>query len=384
LNVIPKPLDKVTKEDIESLMQNRVAEGREVEYKSVLPSGADGDKKDFMADVSSFANAAGGEIYYGVTEAGGVPTAIDGLVIADRDAELQRLDNMLRDGIDPRLPGVEMQFVDGFVAGPVLVIRIPKSWMSPHMVKYQNWSRFHSRNNSGKYLLDTAELRSAFSLAEALPEKIKRFRDERLSQIMARQTPVVLVDRPCLVLHLLPVSSFGRHDEIPVGKLPRLQPIGSYHWDRRVNIDGVLTFSNQQGNVPGSPDYCQVYRSGRIEAVYADIVQDQGDAGYITSRLYEVKLVDAVRSYLTAMKDMGIGLPVFISMCILGAKGAKMYASGAVFAIDRPILVLPDRLLEEYDADVPKLMKPIFDSVWNACGFEHSFNYTEGRWNPQY
>ena len=33
------------------------------------------------------------------------------------------------------------------------------------------------------------------------------------------------------------------------------------------------------------------------------------------------------------------------------------------------------------DEDISKLVKPIFDSIWNACGFSHSLNYNkEGIW----
>lgn len=32
-----------------------------------------------------------------------------------------------------------------------------------------------------------------------------------------------------------------------------------------------------------------------------------------------------------------------------------------------------------------QLLKPINDSIWNACGFERSFNYTkDGEWKPKF
>ncbi len=51
--------------------------------------------------------------------------------------------------------------------------------------------------------------------------------------------------------------------------------------------------------------------------------------------------------------------------------------------IDRPVLVLPDVLIEDYTVNVPTALRPIFDAVWNATGFDRSFNYDEaGNWNP--
>ena len=53
------------------------------------------------------------------------------------------------------------------------------------------------------------------------------------------------------------------------------------------------------------------------------------------------------------------------------------------FPIDRDVVLIPEIIIEEYDLNSPQLLKPILDSVWNACGFERSLNYTkDGEWNP--
>ncbi len=36
--------------------------------------------------------------------------------------------------------------------------------------------------------------------------------------------------------------------------------------------------------------------------------------------------------------------------------------------IDRDTVLLPDILIDSLNVDVPQVMKPIFDAVWNACG----------------
>jgi len=131
--VIPKRFENITKADIDALVTNAVAEGRTIDYKRTLPGGTDDEKREFLANVSSFANAAGGDILYGVEEDKGIPTAANGLPGIDPDAEILRLDNIIRSGIEPRVPAVQIKAVDGFSAGPVMVLRAPKSWSSPHM-----------------------------------------------------------------------------------------------------------------------------------------------------------------------------------------------------------------------------------------------------------
>ncbi len=136
-----KPFDEITKEDIERLVTDQRREGREIDYKQKLPGGSDGERKEFAADATSFANAAGGYIIFGVTEqkdaAGkntGLPASIDGLANVNADQEVLRLESMLRANVDPIIPGCRFKDVDGFPNGPVILLHIPRSWAAPHMV----------------------------------------------------------------------------------------------------------------------------------------------------------------------------------------------------------------------------------------------------------
>src|SRR5947207_5309229 len=99
--MIPKELDTIAKEDIDALITNAVSEGRTIEYKEQLPGGSDEDKKEFLADASSLANAAGGDLIFGVGEkrdangkSTGVPEAAEGLVGANVDGEKRRFEDI--------------------------------------------------------------------------------------------------------------------------------------------------------------------------------------------------------------------------------------------------------------------------------------------------
>lgn len=89
-------------------MDNQVPESKTIEYKESLTDNPDSDKKEFLADVSSFANAAGGYLIYGMRENSGIASELCGLESIDADAEIRRLDNIIRDGIKPRIPGVSL------------------------------------------------------------------------------------------------------------------------------------------------------------------------------------------------------------------------------------------------------------------------------------
>jgi len=388
--MIEKPFDSIEKTDIEALQANAVPEGRSIDYKRTLPGNTDSEKKEFLADASSFANAAGGDLIFGVVEDEGVPVHIPGLGGIDPDKEILRLEETVRTGVDPRIPGVQSKAIEGFAEGPVIVLRVPNSWASPHMVTFKGTSRFFTRCSAGKYPMDVTEIRAAFALAEGVPKRIQAFRDDRLGKIMAGSTPVPLEPKPVLVVHLLPVSSFSSEIVIDQGDLDsnlvHLRPIGSSGWNNRFNLDGVVTFSPPRGDESRSRDYCQIFRSGRIESAYADIIRERDGTGWIASVAYEQDIIRAIDSYLDSLKALEVPLPIVCLVSMVGVKGARMWTrSGMVWRgavpIDRDVLVLPDVVFESYDDKALRILRPVFDAVWNACGYQRSFNYDEdGNW----
>ncbi len=196
-----KPLADLGKDDLNLLVTNGVAEGRSIEYKRELPvRGADGTR-EFLADISSFANGSGGDMVFGVVEADGKPQSIPGLARINADQEIARLESLHRDGIEPRLRGVHMRAIEGFSDGPAIVVRIPRSWAGPHMIKGS--PRFYSRNSNGKAPLDVTEIRTAFLHSLGLADRIREFRDDRIGRILAGETPVPLTSsaRNRIALH---------------------------------------------------------------------------------------------------------------------------------------------------------------------------------------
>jgi predicted HTH transcriptional regulator len=151
-----KPIDSITESDLQSLIDNQTAEQKTLEYKQALPVGTMESRREFLADVSSMANAAGGHLLFGIEERAGMPQNLGGVHVDDIDALKLRLEGMLRDGISPRLPRVEIHPVP-LVAKPgyfVLLLRIQKSWLQPHRVIFNDHGHFYSRNSAGKYRLD--------------------------------------------------------------------------------------------------------------------------------------------------------------------------------------------------------------------------------------
>lgn len=150
MSFLAKRLADLLLPDIQQLVDDRVREGAEIDYKAALEIENDEQKREFLADVSSFANTIGGDMLVGVEEerdaAGrstGIPEKIAGLPKATVDKLMLRADNLLRDSIAPRIPTVRFHPVDCGPEKQVLLIGIGSSWMKPHMITFRGAADSH-------------------------------------------------------------------------------------------------------------------------------------------------------------------------------------------------------------------------------------------------
>jgi len=261
------------------------------------------------------------------------------------------------------------------------------------MVTFKGSSRFFARSIAGKFQMDVDELRSAFALAGDLPQRIRGWRDDRIAKIIVGETPVPLRDDAKLVLHVVPVDSFQNTCRISAADFTQSQIItgfpalGGGHWGYRPNLDGFMTFVGdpRSRQKPSAWSYCQVFRSGCVEAVRSDLGASDDGLPSIANIWYEKVTLEATARYIKTLEATDIHPPFVIMLAIVGAKGASFHVDARrldkVYPIDRDVLLLPDVLLEELPRHLPRVMRPIFDAVWNACGLPRSFNYNEeGNW----
>ncbi len=392
--VLNKQVEDIAEVDIQKLIDEERIEKKVLEYKSELPRNNDSDKKEFLADISSFANAIGGDLIYGVSEnrENGKPEKLEGVEISNADQEILRIDQIIRDGIEPNIPSssINIQEIQLDNLKYILIIRINKSWMGPHRVSFKAWDRFYTRSTNGKYRLDVQELRSAFILSETIVEKIKQFKEKRISDIFSNYLPVPFYESPKIALHLIPMSAFNpRHNyDIKQLSLYDIQPMDSSNFDKRYNIDGLLTFSKFPGKTR-SFSYVQLYRNGIIEAVNSYLLWSDSDEKIIPITALERVLIEAVQRHIEVYKKFNIETPVFLFLTLIEVKDYvfpkdRKLSIYEVFPIDRDIVQIPEIIIEDYNFNPSQLLKPIFDSIWNACGFERSFNYTsDGVWEPR-
>ena len=384
MTLLSKPLEQITTDDLQALVDAQAPEKRTLDYKATLPGNADGDKKEFLADVSSFANAAGGYLIFGIAEGMEGVLSMPGLAGCNADQEILRLEQIVLQGVEPRIPGLETVAVPLADGRPIIVMRIPRSWAMPHRISFKESDKFYSRRSAGKFRLDIGELRAAFTQSETTAQRIKEFRVERLSQIIEGFTPPGTAAGIRTVLHPVRANAFDPTTWFDLSKLP--EPMGLNPFAPVSHLGGFTPLHNYEGFISyTSYAYTQVFRNGIIEFLS---FQEAAPFGQSLRPLNGLEIETTVlkniaRNFLPIQHALGVEMPMLILLSLLGVEGLTITPENMVLSslrknpINRDTLVMGDVKVEGYDADIPKAMKPIFDVMWNASGWPRSPSYDD-------
>jgi len=396
-NMWTEDLSLLMPEDFLQLIDDQVSESETREYKQELPSGGDDDKREFLYDIASLANTRGGFLIFGITEkrdSSNKPTGIAGgiapLESANISAEVARLENMIRDGISPRLAGI-ISNVIAMPQGNVLVLSVPQSWSAPHMVTFKQVNKFYGRVSSGKYLMSVDELRRAFSQSGALRDSIIAFHRHRVALLKKKSGPLPLDTAPTMVMHLVPASAFNARSITSTWKVSperRLQmfcPTSSSP-SHRYNADGLLKWVDMgNGNTTG---YTQLFRNGIIEYVSACFSWNAQGTPDTSSAIFTTNLErDIADGYQDALKtyaELHITDPLFAIISLFGISGRRMYlgprAIRSLPLIHSDEFESPDILI---DPEEPMAALEILaDLLWQVGGLEDSPLQKDGKWDP--
>lgn len=393
---LPSQLIETSQVHLEQLIVEHALEGPHLDFKRGLPVAWDnGSRHELFADASAFANSGGGDVIFGIDEDDNGAAAVITPVDANPDETALRLADLLMNGVEPRMPGVQVQVISvtvGATTGSVFVIRIPQSWAGPHRVKTNN--KFYLREGNRKRELDIPEIRGLFLRSDSQVQKVRDFRTERLSKIITGELPCKLVDGSIWVLHLIPTQAVlgtGAIDPLPYLYTERHLPaLGTRnHIAARVNLDGALGVRNQN-DVGATHGYTQFFRNGFIESVY--VLPDRPNEAWrvLPGADYEDGAAQFLTHVRVELEHFGFHPELSAMMSLLGADRIQLGfnrfnwnldATQGVF--DRSTVVLPDVLVPaESESHVG--LKPMFDLVWQAAGMHGSINFNEaGAWTPR-
>ncbi len=380
-----KPLDLINEDDLISLMDNQVREGCQIEYKQAIVYKEKQDKLDFLAGVTSFANTIGGDLLIGLSAASGVPTAIPGWAGIDVDQEKQRIENLLRDQVEPRV-AVRVKEIRLRSGNVVILIRVPWSWAQPHMVRMEQVNRFYYRHSAGKDIMNVTQLRAAFALTTGLKEQVVAFSRERVAGIKRGESGhLTPPPGPAAVMHLVPFESFRSGFTLDLEATMKLAqgnilPLGSGSNGFRYSLDGVYCFDD----LPSCNVYTLIFRNAIMEAVSRKLfIAHEGRKLIPSGRLVQ-DVLHHVDSAIALYQRLNVPPPLVAMMAMVGV-GEYEFATGAggggyyTQTFDREDLVLPEVLIDDFSTASVDICRPMFDALFNAAGLAKWPDYEQSK-----
>ena len=393
--MIEKRLSDITLSDIRSLIDNEVGEKKTLEYKRELHLDTAEARKEFLADVTSLANADGGDLIYGIEEDGGtnLPTALPGIPIENEDKLILQLEGMLQNGVSPRIPSVLFKVLPLKKGTGVLLLRMDRSYSAPHRVTHSGHDRFYTRNAKGKYPMDVEELRTAFIRSQGVELKMEEYKLRRLEDIREDRYRFFSEGAPKLVLQLLPVAAFATNNLYSVSQIQQAAGPPRPGEETKITLEGLIRI-DRTAEEDRATGYRQFYKKGMMEQVAkkAFYRSANGPDPQVVHLIHRAIVATTLINFLEMARQyyrrLELHSPVVVSCAIVGGNGYTLdgedgsYSSKQLAdAIDRELLPLPDTYWDDPDGLTIDGMQWALDGLWNACGYPRCpFYDADGRW----
>lgn len=277
---------------------------------------------------------------------------------------MQRVENILRDIVEPQITGIAMNFYplddkNNFI----LHIRVPQSYIGPHIV---NGEKFYGRNNAGKYPLDFVEIKQRFTLSNHVHEKIKHYHLERIMKIKANEGYWELQDGATLLVNIVPLQSFM--ESFYVSSLTyqrfRLNTLfgTTNSYEPKIQFDGIAGIYNSS--------YHHINRQGIIELADRNLLNFEHNPTIFADRIIE-RILQVIPHAFYNLHELGLHGPYIILTSILDVKEKPLSYHLESFTSIRlrqndlifpPITISDPSNLNEYEEMLNELLM-------NAAGF---------------
>jgi hypothetical protein len=377
--------DSIMEQDLQELVEAQVTEGLRLDFKRTEYGKSDSDKRELLKDISALANSHGGHLVLGVKEIEGIAKKLVGVDI-DTDAEILRMVQITRNGLEPPIPGIRIRAIPLATGRKVLLVRVPRSWNPPHRVTAQGINRFYIRHSAGVHEPSIEELRVLFNQSASALEQARRFRDERIRLVTEGRYQRPLEGGGRLFLHIVPLSAFSGVVHLDIeqvyAKNDAFRPLGASGMIPKFNYYG---FVNERGG-DKNDGYTQIFRNGSVEATKAGIVREHDGYHIISGLGLERQVFVRFSSYIMGLRDVGVPPPLIIMFTFEGVLGARYVVESDYYGppLPEPVLALPECVLEDYGTEIDhhRAVRPAFDALWNAIGEPRSLFFNEdGLWD---
>ncbi len=331
-------------------------EGAQIDYKEAL-SGASKNEahREFLKDVSAFANAHGGLLIIGVKEPeDGLPIDDQILGVTDGTSLAKDLERVAATSIDPRIPGLLLKSVPVPSNTDVILVFIPPSMNRPHMVSYRKHRSFYIRHSESSVPMTTHEIRDtvlssatsegrALSYAESLQIEASEYLIKTEPGFLIQAIPLISLNEKWTVLEE-PITGIIRGEN-------RRNRYRYYQFDLASNVVPTPTIYGVIGRESREDNDWQteVHRNGYIQAAYMDIQHPPNHPDHFALHDGYYDLFRAFADFCQELWNATqTDLPYLLRCMYLNAESTMFFTGGSFDRSTKPFgkhqIIWPDQI----------------------------------------
>ena len=393
MSLIHKSIETIEIDDLNELKVNGVSESTTLEYKELLNLNKNSEKKELLYDISAFANTQGGEIIFGVNEkrdgAGkstGLIDTICGIKNLNFDDTVKKIENLVRDGIEPRLNRLSWKEVEIDSESSVIILRVERSLNSPHMVKISGdkgfYTRFYARNNAGKNPMSYDEIKQSFLNSGGLIQDALNWQNQRFDNNYIN-IPYNLISPTFLALHFIPLGNRNdlSEDECKKAFLNKseFRPISTTAaggYSHSPALEGFMSYTSLKYGSLEIYGFVLLHRTGHIEIVDTDFFgsiikfrKGKLDLAYL-GEFFDGTLSNIIEG----MKRIDLRPPYLLTLNFINAIDHEFFERdkhryGPVKKIKSNRLTLKPMLIQDWNLSIKEIKDYFIKQVRNYFGY---------------
>ena len=265
---------KMDRNALEAFLANKIPEGLYLDYKEQLSGKSNKEtKREFLKDVTAFANAHGGNLIIGVKEPSDGMSVDEQLVGLEQGESIAKdLERLASSSIDPRIPGLTIRDIPHENGRSCIIVHVPPSLGRPHMVIHQGHRGFYIRHSESSFPMSTHEIResviSSLSAEDRARELLAKREQDVVRYFKNENEPLFLLQATPLITPTVPwdMSDESLVDVIRAGKRKKRNYHHYAHLCSNVapkyTIDGLIGRDQREDTVW----ITEVHRNGYVSA----------------------------------------------------------------------------------------------------------------------
>lgn len=398
--VFTKAIIDLTTADIDKVVADQLPESSELEFKQEFELDASGkirdsSRNDIAKEIVAFANADGGTLIIGIVESDDDPhRAADFLLVADCNAQTERLRRAIYEIIEPKLPflhacGIEM---DG--SAGVIVFSVPASHRAPHRLEASKECFRRANNESRKMTMrEIQELTlSVASQAGRIDQRFAALDTERTAFVNEFKAQIGNFDNAFwMAMAAVPLNAISlgrvvrRAELAPAMPVVKFMLLGEpwrhdYPWGRE-HRRGVPIVRGERRTMISS-------NKGMLDEIYSDGCANIAMLAPGANRVFVGWLISQIATMLQTIQmlrraagaaDTEYAVAVDIrttgpSPIALSFGESFDFRMGETYHFPQRTLTFP-RYSFGPDAEAPILIGEILQDILHAAGFSHEMDW---------